>query len=284
MSLGIVVKGPEGLVLAAESRITITAQLPQGPPIHVNYDNATKLLSFRGHNYVGAVTYGQAAIGLRTASSFLPEFESELFKKIKDKRIPVLDFAERLSEFFTRQWEEWQKQLQSEYVGPNMTFLVGGFNEGEPYGRVYAFDIPRKPKPVEQQPNPGEFGVTWGGQREFVDRLIHGYDENLLNIVSKTLNLQPQQVEVLRQALDRLRMPLPLPALPLQDCVDLAIFVIRTTIKAQELTVGIRGAGGPIDVATITRNDGLKFIQRKRIVGESRAISDAQERRLTSDE
>jgi hypothetical protein len=63
-------------------------------------------------------------------------------------------------------------------------------------------------------------------------------------------------------------MTIPLAVLPLQDCVDLALFFIRTTIVAQQLTVGIRGCGGSIDVATITRREGLRFVQRKRIVGE----------------
>jgi hypothetical protein len=269
MSLGIVVKGPEGLVLAAESRITIAAQAPQGA-IHVNYDNATKLLSFGQHPYVGVVTYGQAAIGLRTAASFLPEFESWLQKEAEENHILISRFAQYLSNFYMQQWTEWQKRVPCEYAGPDMTFLIGGFDEGEPYGKVFALDIPRNPNPIEQQPNHGEFGITWGGQREFVDRLIRGYDENLIGIVSASLNLQPEQVDLLRQKLHYLQMPLPLQALPLQDCVNLAIFFIRTTMTAQELTVGIRGVGGPIDVATITRNEGLRFVQRKKIVGEER--------------
>lgn len=57
-------------------------------------------------------------------------------------------------------------------------------------------------------------------------------------------------------------------AMPLQDCVNLAIFFIRTTIDAQNLSVGVRGVGGPIDVAVITASEGIQFIQRKQIVGE----------------
>jgi hypothetical protein len=267
MSLGIVIKGPEGLVLAAESRVTLVAHLPQGQQIHVNFDNATKLLSFSTPNTaVGVVTYGQAAIGFRTAHSFIPEFEAGL----PPNRLPVHDFAQRLSDFFMQQW---QAVMPTDYEGPNMTFVVGGFNEDEPYGRVFMVEIPGNPTPVEQQPNPGDFGITWGGQREFVDRLIQGFDYRLPEIVSNTLSLQPQQVQSLMQSLNVLQMPLPLAAMPLQDCVDLAIFFVRTTITAQRLTVGIRGCGGPIDVATITRREGLRFIQRKEIVGERGTIS-----------
>jgi len=101
MSLGIVIKAPEGIVLAAESRVTLTANQDKNQ-IHVNYDNATKLLSFaEPHNYVGVVTYGLAAIGLRSAHSFIPEFESAL----PDNRISVCEFAEKMRDFFVIQWE-----------------------------------------------------------------------------------------------------------------------------------------------------------------------------------
>ncbi len=84
MSLGIAFKGLEGIVLAADSRVTLTTQMPSplGPtgPIMLipsTYDNATKLLKVRGQEHIGAVTYGVGAIGLaepRTAHSYIPEF------------------------------------------------------------------------------------------------------------------------------------------------------------------------------------------------------------------
>ena len=98
MSLGIVINGPEGVVLAADSRLTITVQLNNQPPIHASFDNATKLLSFESdcHQHVGAVTYGQAAIGLRTAHSYMPEFEQSL----PNERLTIIDYATKLSKFF----------------------------------------------------------------------------------------------------------------------------------------------------------------------------------------
>jgi len=66
----------------------------------------------------------------------------------------------------------------------------------------------------------------------------------------------------------------------LQDCVDLAIFFIRTTIIAQKLTIGLRGCGGPIDVATITRRDGFQYIQKKAVFGEVRNKNSYNDERL----
>ena len=74
MSLGVAFKGAEGIVLAADSRVTLDV-LDNAVPNQVHqayYDNATKLLQVNEHNYVGAVTYGIGAIGQqspRTAHS-----------------------------------------------------------------------------------------------------------------------------------------------------------------------------------------------------------------------
>jgi len=246
-------------VLAAESRVTLTTTLPNGQQIHTNFDNATKLLSFsKPNHFTGGVTYGQAAIGIRTAHSFLPEFEANL---PAGSALAVADFTQRLSQFFLSQWNSG---MPPNYQGPNITFVIGGFDKGEPYGKVFSFDIPGAPTPVEQQPN--DFGITWGGQREIVDRLIQGFDNRLLPIIQQSLGLDQGQLDAIQRAIGpQLQMPIPLQFMALQDHVDLAQFFIETTITAQALTVGIRGCGGPIDVATITRRDGFQFIQKKEI-------------------
>jgi len=148
-----------------------------------------------------------------------------------------------------------------------MVFLVGGYDEGAAYGRVFEVAIPRAAEPVEK--NAGEqFGITWGGQQEYVNRLIHGFDSKLLALLQEDPGLDEDVVGRVQAKLAQLSMPIPLLAMPLQDVVDLAIFFVRTTITAQTLSFGLRGCGGPIDVATVTRS-GLSFIQRKQIQGES---------------
>src|SRR5271165_6327903 len=174
MSLGIAIKGPEGIVLAAESRVTLMAQFQNGDNIQqwpVNFDNATKLRSFGiPHQHVGAVTYGQAVIGQRTAHSFLPELEQSLSKE----RLSIKAFAVALSEFYMKQWNDI---IPPNYVGPDMTFIIGGYDKDEPYGDIYIVEIPHNPTPIRQS---DQFGISFGGQKEIVDRLLIGYDTRLL--------------------------------------------------------------------------------------------------------
>jgi len=78
----------------------------------------------------------------------------------------------------------------------------------------------------------------------------------------------PKQMDELRETVSALELSVPREAMALQDCIDLAIFGIRSTISAQALSLEVRGCGGAIDVAVITRRDGLCFIQRKALVGD----------------
>lgn len=265
MSLGVVVKGPEGIVLATDTRITLNAQGPEMPsPLLVNFDNATKLLTFGSpHTSIAAVTYGEATVGLRTAHSFIPELEPTLGVK----RLKVREYAEKLSDFFLERWKDAKLPVKTPLNG-GMNFIVGGYDENAHYGEVFLFNVPNAPKP-EPRNEGTQFGMTWGGQLEIASRLIHGYDPRLLELIQTQLKVPRKQVEKLSLSIGPdLEYKIPYDVLPLQDCVDLAAFLIRTTITAQNFAIAVRGVGGSIEVAAITRTEGLRWIQKKDLRGE----------------
>jgi hypothetical protein len=239
--------------------------------IPATFDHATKLLKLHDEKqkYVAAVTFGAGAIGLRqprTARSFMPEFEKKLGET---KRLTVRGFAETLSSFFVEQWaaSDMPPGLGQQN---DMVFFVGGYDEDDAYGKTLRFSIPTRPTPEPAMPE-GEFGAAWGGQREITDRIVQGFDPALPSVVEDVLAVpqsqrNPGALEGHLRA--RLTTAIPWQFLPLQDCVDLAILLIRTTIAFQRFTVGVRGVGGAIDVATITRTDGFSEVQVKQIFGE----------------
>jgi hypothetical protein len=275
MSLGIAIKGPEGVVLAADSRVTMFTQLPvvQGQPLMLipsTFDHATKLLRIRHkkQNHVAAITFGAGAIGLtapRTARSYMPELEGELGDA---ERMSVSAFAKALSDFFGKRWTENGMPLDLGQQN-DMFFYVGGYDGDDPYGKVFGFSIPSAPIPSHAIPE-GQFGAAWGGQREITDRLIQGFDPQVPAFAEDILAIPPAQrntAALNEQLRTKVGAPIPWQFLPLQDCVDLAMFLVKTTIAYQRFTVGIRGVGGATDVATITR-DGVNEIQTKQISGE----------------
>jgi len=284
--LGIAFKGAEGIVLAADSGVTLMAPIvrpgvPQAPPgaapgapqqvIPTTLDNVTKLLRVAGQDFVGAVTYRVGAIGQeqpRKEHGFIriPEFEAKLTKKNGSERLPVETFAQELSDFFLRHWQA-QSMPMNPSPGDNMVFLVGGYDADAPYGRLFEIYIPSRPQPVERHVN--DFGMTWGGQREYTDRLIAGFDPSLPSLVQTSLNLTDAQRIALEENLKgHLQLPIPFQFLSLQDCVNLSILLIRTTIAIHPFLAGTSGIGRAIDIATITRTEGLKAIEIKRATGE----------------
>lgn len=272
MSLGIAFKGPEGIVLAADSRVTLTTEHKQDNGkimvLPSTYDNATKLLRLNGQDFVGVVTYGLGGIGSqspRTAHSFMPELENELTEK-NVGRLSIIDFSQEFSDFFMRQWRE---TMPENFNGPPMTFLIGGYNEKEPYGKVYRIAIPYQPIPEEQNAGMNNFGITWGGQMEYTSRIIKGYDPSLPNLIKNKLQLTDEQTEELTKFLNQtIPSNIPYQFLPLQDCVDLSMFLIQMTREMQTWQIGVRGVGGAIDIATITRTDGFQPIQIKKVKGK----------------
>jgi hypothetical protein len=279
MSLAIVFKGPEGVVLAADSRVTLMAQL-QGLPapaganvvMPATFDNATKLLSVPSQRHVAAVTYGVGAIGPtapRTAASFMPEFDFHI-TQANQGRLTVQAFAQQLSDFFGGQWAA---AGMPNVPGQDMVFVVAGYDDAQAaYGRVFEVKIPSAPAPAELLPA-GQFGAAWGGQRELTDRLLQGFDPTLPLRVQQILGVQAAGQQAAAAALDaqlrsQLAIAIPYQFLALQDSVDFCIFLLRTTITLQKWIVGVRGVGGAIDLAAITRTDGFAAIQQKRVSGE----------------
>lgn len=259
MSLGVVVKGPEGIVLSADSRVTLTAQMVGQPPLVVNFDNATKLLAFSGsnHRHVGAVTYGAALIESRTVHSFMPEVELSL----PEKRLCVREYAEGMKQFFDERYR--LAGMTPSNPGDVISFIVAGYDEKAAYGRVFVFAVPDG---NITERNPDDFGMTWGGQLEVAARLIHGMDPNLARLYASQAGTEPEQVSGILDAIrPHLEWKVPYQVLPLQDCVDVATFLIRATMTAQSVSIGIRGVGGVVEVATVTEREGLKFVRQKTI-------------------
>jgi hypothetical protein len=237
--------------------------------IPATFDNATKVLTAAGQDYVGAVTFGLGALipasGPRTMQSFIPEFEKEL-ELAKTKRLSVKDFAHKLSNFFLRQWNNHINRPAN--PGEEINFLVGGYDDGEAYGRAFSFAIPNDATPTEQNGGPGQFGITWGGQHDLVARLLNGYDIGLLQFLQSSLNLSPNQIAALKPQMDlHFAAGIPYQFLPLQDCVDLATFLIKNTIEFQKFRTTVRGVGGHVEVATITRDHGFQFVSRRKLMG-----------------
>jgi hypothetical protein len=81
----------------------------------------------------------------------------------------------------------------------------------------------------------------------------------------KELNLTAEQVaETVRKVVPHTVEPIIMHAAPVQDAIDLARFMVETTIGFTRFAVNrTKSVGGPVEIAAITKHEGFKWVQRK---------------------
>jgi hypothetical protein len=75
----------------------------------------------------------------------------------------------------------------------------------------------------------------------------------------------PQDATRLQENLVRdLYATLAVPAMPIQDAIDLARFLVETTIGFVRFAVFLpKSVGGAVEIAAITKHEGFRWVQRK---------------------
>ena len=233
MSIAVCVKGPGGIALAADSRRTIHPYKSEN--LYETWDADQKLISFNGeaHRWVGLVESGACAPE-DISSAIVAEVEAGL----PPHRLTIGEYAQRVHEAAARRAEG-----SAEYL---LHGSVAGFDVGETEGRVFLVEVPG-PAPIEFAA--GTVGIAYTGAREFVDRLLRGYDPRLIVEDPELRN--------------HLATPLALKTMTVEECVALAIFLVQTSVVMQAFfgPLARQVSGGPLDAATITAAEGLRFVQ-----------------------
>lgn len=266
-TVAVVVKVPEGLVLAADSRTTYPNKKDQ---YRIATDNARKV--FRLAKNCGCVTWGDAFIEGQNVNSLIQEFKAQ---------------------------KKWDPN-SSRDIGQILTSFKKFFRnkKGRPSFIIAGYDSDREIKIFEWRPGWKQekryfakviAGHLWAGQDDVITRLLKGYDGRfdynpILNVLDSALvsKIDSIQIDTLKhsiqtaiqnelRSLDYIEI---LGRMTLQDGIDFALFLIQTTVNFQRFTDGIvkdpgtfPGVGGPIDVAVITPK-GFEWIQKKELVGE----------------
>ena len=247
MSFVITVYVPEAIVMASDSRqsITIQKQTPDGTKLQavetVSSDFVYKvfLLTKQG---VGIGTFGESILDKVTIESHIKRFQEE---KVGD-RDDIFNVAQKLLEFF-------RKKLPA----ADTAFHIAGFKKesGMSVPHVYHCQVSRSEmKRVNTKAGTDEvvYGASWGGQGDVIAGI-----------------LTPSQLKTpdgkMRQVT---KAPVVWEAMPIQDAVDFAIYAVRTTIDTIRFQARPKNVGGPIDVLLLTPEN-TSWIQRKEYRGET---------------
>lgn len=233
MTLAVTIYVPAGIVMAADSRTMLTRREERDSDGQRVAVEQHLVLSDNAYKViglqevpVGIVTYGTAVIQNRMVDSHVADFEEAALTAHDD----VESVASKLVDYF-----------QERFPDVTVAFYVAGYRFEEERAVPYVFHCQTKGEPHVKRINRDgsgriAFGVARGGDTHIANRLI---TKDSLPLFS---------------------------AMPLQDAVDYAIHLIRTTIDELRFEPRFPSVGGPIDVLIITPSE-LLFVQRKELHG-----------------
>jgi hypothetical protein len=287
MSVAIVVKVSEGLVLGADSAATIAARVetPQGAQEGVvkTYYNAKKLLQV-GELPIGVLTWGIGQIGLRTIESLVREWEHDqhwqsqadydAHHKDEAASIGVKACADSLYQHLSKVYAEVDEfQGLPEKRRPGLGVVVAGYSQGKFFPEIWRFAVPADSETADQRPDRNgkpDFGASWFGSIDALVRLHWGRDDRAIAVITEKFGIPEQDI---RAALEPLQYQIPFAVMPLQDAIEYAHYMINVAIGRYRFVLGPELCGGQTEIAAITQGE-FRWIAKKSWGLEKRSWGD----------
>jgi hypothetical protein len=237
MTLIIVVAVREGIVLASDSRLTLSATKQEGDKQVVQMaiagsDSNSKL--FLTPSNVGILCAGQAEIKGVPIAGHLDSFINE---ELSQNKFDIDEIAGKLLEFF----------LKFENP-PSSTFILAGYKKNENIFEQHIWDVNVAAKTCRRINDPNKCWVSWNGEADILNRLVN---PTALKQANGTYNDLPFH-------------PIEFTFFTLQDAIDFSLFAVRATIDTMRFQTRAKTVGGPVDILVIKPKE-AKWIQRKEL-------------------
>lgn len=241
MSLIVTVYVPDGIVMASDSRqsITIEGARPTGEKFNVETVNSDAVMKtfLLDQQQVGISNFGQDLLDGVPMASYIRRFIEEVLVAADD----VTTIPGKLVGYF-------RKSFPKAEAG----FHIAGYKkEGKsniPY--VYHCHVARNKVERRNARSDGSiiYGATWSGQ---------------IDVLTSIINPVALKDEKGKDKIIRSPAPIIWDAMTLQDAIDFSIYATRTTIDTMRFQARQKNVGGPIDVLLLTPESPPDWIQKK---------------------
>ena len=253
MTICVSVRVPDGIVLGTDSLSTVTAKDSEGVPYVVkSYPNARKLFQI-GDLPIGVFIYGQANVGQRSVYELIRDFSE------RNVHSTVQGVAERLSNFIANEYDGLYSSSSHKLI---LGLYFAGYSKGSKLSEEWEIRFPRNPT-LRKLRQDEDYGVEWRGITTPFMRLYRGYDPEVLTYLQAS-GAAPQQVKKIEEG-NEFSTLIAFNFMPLQDAVDFAAFVLRTTIRYNQFEIGNATCGGSLQIAAITAESGFQWVQEPRL-------------------
>lgn len=260
MSIIVSVKINDGIVMAADSATTFFNENGQA---FQSYNHANKIVNLVKRLPIGVMSCGAGGIGSASIDTLLKDLRVCLrengSRQVDSGSYTMASITASVRAFF-------DERAEAASFGGFLLLRICGYSSGRPLPEVWniAFQNGKSHDPECIQ---GEdaMGPRWNGEEEALDRLILGLPSALGEGFLKEGVLTQEQLQISVPKLYQYTVEtLIMHAAPIQDAIDLARFMVETTKGFVRFSVSRRKTvGGAVEVASITKHEGFKWVQRK---------------------
>jgi hypothetical protein len=267
MTVVVTVKINDGIVLACDSAATFSNEV--GVAVKI-YNNANKCFNLVKGLPIGGMVCGAGGIGSASISTISKDLRNRLSGEDPthlDWRLPedytIELVAQRVRQFL---FEELYTEAYGEDMskGPFLAYKVCGYSANAPLPELWDVRIVSgacdAPHLLRDQRN---CGSNWDGELDALSRLLLGVGVKFRSILIDEGISEAQADEAVRKVHAKLEATVVHEAMPIQDAIELATYMVQTTIGFMRFNFGAETVGGPIEVAVITKHEGFKWINRK---------------------
>lgn len=266
MTVLVSIKINDGVVMAADSASSFASGMV--------YQHADKIVNLRQGLPIGAMVTGAGGIGNESIDTLLKDLRRRFNGEDEARRDWALDparytlaqVAERLRSFLF-------EEKAAAYAGGVWTRVrLCGYSADRSLAEVWEILLlgPESPAPTQVQ-GEQDFGIRWDGEYEALSRLIFGLGTGFEDAAAHS-GLTAEAARDLHAKLSPALFELLfIEAMPIRDAVDLARFLVETTIGFVKFSIARpKTVGGSIAIAAITKHEGFQWVQRQNGFGAGR--------------
>ena len=267
MTVCVGIKVYDGLVFAADSATTLVGSAADGSTGVLNvWQHGNKVFNLHKELPIAAMTCGMGHIGPASISTLTKDLR-RIFTKDSDwaldtKNYTIEQVARHAHSFFAGLYNDLDPKPPNPH---SFEFWVGGIGSDGLRGDAWKIHVENGEvwdlMPVAAQEH--DVRIFWGGQTSVINRLLFGFDESLY----EALSITGADADAITTFVDGLKakseVPLAHAAMPIQDAIAVADFLVETTKRLFAFKPGADVVGGDTDIATVTKHEGFKWIRRK---------------------
>ncbi len=265
VTICIAVKVHDCLVFVADSASSMVSTDGNGNQAVMRvYNHGHKVFNLIRNQPISAMTCGLGNFGMSSVSTIAKEIRREITSR--ESGIDPENFTiEEVTTYCFQRFNNLFAALPDPVrLTSSFGFFVGGYSTMGSGSELWKFQLTGAGTSGPQL-LAGEETCTieWDGQPDACSRLVLGLSPATMGVLVSS-GISAEDAKVLTQRLASASQAQILePSMPVQDAIDLARFLAETTVSFVRFMPGANTVGGDLDIGTVTKFEGFRWIKRK---------------------